>query len=241
MAMSGHTGRLARTVLLLASLLLAGCAGTVVPNIYADDPRFVAMVADLKPAMKRVADAENYRVFCIWAGNCRPILPRLLAGDAALSRRGVAAGFSEYHNVIVINLAVLRDHPQWYQRTVWAHEMGHWVKWRGSYCDKDLVACEQGADAESVKILTLGWGIPHPEAVEHVHRKLLGLALSWVGSAPKPEGHRDPKGRLQAFRKTFGCTDTSLRTCANGPVPDAPTAEGEHRGANQPRGDHHEN
>jgi len=238
--------------ILLASFMLAGCAGgvfdngSVIRNEYANDARFMALVPDLRPAMERVANAEDYRYLCVW-GRCRPIPPRIQAVNR--SADPLAATFNWYDNVIAINLARLGDQPQWYRRAVLAHEFGHWVLkhqiWRpedrglaglitgkGSGCFNDLPACEIEADAESVRLLTIGWGVPRDEAIEQVHRKRLLTYLSWKGKGPIA-GH-DPEAELEAFRRTFECTDTTKRTCANGPG----TFEAEQPKAEQLPGDH---
>ena len=217
-------------VLGLAGLALAGCAGIfdnggVIRNEYAGDPRFIAIAADLRPAMERVAAAEDYRYPCIW-GRCRPILPRLLAEESTTNRR--SAGFHRFDNVIVVNLAQLGDRPQWLRRTVLAHEMGHWLLGHASYrpednglvglitgkgggCFDNRLACEIGANAEAVRTLTLGWGVPHAESVEQVYWM---LALSSLSRGPGTVNHHDPLVELDAFRRTFGCTDATGATCA---------------------------
>jgi hypothetical protein len=194
---------------LATGALLAGC-GTVTRNQYAADPRFAAMVEDLKPAVERVVNVEEYRRHpCLW-GRCRPFIPEIMVSGEL----DVMAGFSHSRNVIVVSRQLL-ERPQWLQRAVLAHELGHRVRWNGSLCHKDRLACEIGANAEAVRILEVGWGISHAEAVEQVYWTLVLSSLS----PPRvdTEGAHDALAELAAFRKPFGCSDPTGGTCAGPP------------------------
>jgi len=216
---------------LVAALLVltfSGCAGsvfrpgTVIPNEYANDPRLLVLAEDLRPAMERVAAAERYGRFCIWGGRCRPILPRIVVEE---SSEGGGASYSGWANLFRLSPGLL-DTDHWARRWLLAHEFGHWVLGHlilppqgfnrtGSFCYQQRLACEIAANTESVRILELGWGVPHADAVEEAYRALLGVYLSRHVGLP---GH-DPVAEIRAFREEFWCGDTTFRTCKGEAVP----------------------
>jgi hypothetical protein len=85
-------------------------------------------------------------------------------------------------------------------RPALAHELSHWLLGHTQlWCRASLFDCETAANAESVHVLVVGWGLTHDQAVSLVYAALLGGLKRNVAV----RGHERPCEEVAAFARAF--------------------------------------
>ena len=195
-----------KSMLALAFVLivaLTGCAGTVtkgllLPSLTVSEQ---AEAAKLEQAMALVKEDCVYQARLSGASlsYCQWIAPHVV-----VVRNGATPRYQNGYTKIEIPRSLLINHPV--AHAVLSHELSHaWFSDARDDCRdvQKIVLCEQAANRWAVRVLQVGYGYSHGQAIAAVRAYLVRAV---VQKAQPSRGHPDACAETHAFELWAGVT-----------------------------------